>query len=266
MPTVRGLYYETEGHGPPVVLVHGSWSDHQTWRQLAAQLVHIFQVVTYDRVGYGQSLGTPPPRHEDEVGDLIGLLEGLRLGPANLVGNSIGGTIALRVGLARPDLVKGLALHEPPLMGLLRAAPDGREVFREQKAVLSDVITRLATGDSEGGARAFIDNVAFYPGMWESLPPNVRAIFTRYGPNFLAEANDPARLEIERAALATLKPPLLLTWGEKSPAWLLRVEQLLHEAVSGSRREQIHGAGHVPQVTHAREYATALSGFFSGLG
>ncbi len=265
MPTRGGIYYESSGKGPLVVLAHGSWSDQKTWRQLVAQLAASYRVVTYDRRGYGQSEGGPPKLHAEEAQDLTALLGALESGPAHLVGNSIGGTIALRVGLSRPELVRSLALHEPPLMGLLRLAPDGREVFREQKTVMTDVIARLAAGDNEGGARIFIDNVAFYPGMWETLPVNVRQTFTRYGPNFLAEANDPSRLEADPAVLKTLRPPLLLTWGDKSPPWLLRVEELLHESVPGSSRRQIHGAGHVPQVTHPREYAQALNAFWLSL-
>lgn len=51
------LFYEEEGAGDPVVLVHGSWSDHTDWDGLAPLLVDRLLVVRHDRRGYGRTRG-----------------------------------------------------------------------------------------------------------------------------------------------------------------------------------------------------------------
>jgi pimeloyl-ACP methyl ester carboxylesterase len=49
------LHYEVQGDGPPLLLVHGGWSDHQSWHAVAPALADSFRVVTYDRRGHSRS-------------------------------------------------------------------------------------------------------------------------------------------------------------------------------------------------------------------
>ncbi|QIY94159.2 alpha/beta fold hydrolase [Streptomyces sp. S1D4-11] len=104
MPLLRtgdlDLYHQVVGEGDPLVLVHGSWSDHTSWQPaIEADLRASFRVVTYDRRGHGKSEAGPGQgtRRQDED-DLEALIE--RLGPASahVAGSSFGGSIAL--GLA----------------------------------------------------------------------------------------------------------------------------------------------------------------------
>ena len=49
------LYYEVHGAGEPLVLVHGSWSDAATWRQVVPAMADSFRVLVYDRRGHSRS-------------------------------------------------------------------------------------------------------------------------------------------------------------------------------------------------------------------
>jgi pimeloyl-ACP methyl ester carboxylesterase len=63
----------------------------------------------------------PGPRRikDDDVGDLAGLIAHVADGPADVVGNSLGASIALRLAALHPELVHSLSAHEPPLYSLL---------------------------------------------------------------------------------------------------------------------------------------------------
>ena len=131
------LAYQTSGEGNPgnpVVLVHGSWADHDVWGQLVPLLAQRHEVITYDRRGHSASERPPGPRRirEDDVEDLAGLIAHVADGPVDLVGNSLGASIALRLTALHPELVHSLSAHEPPLVSLLDEAsrPAGPTVTR----------------------------------------------------------------------------------------------------------------------------------------
>lgn len=121
------LYYETRGAGPGVVLVHGSWTDADSWVRVLPGLAEETTVVSYDRRGHSRSedLLTQGSVYEDAA-DLAGLIVGLGLAPAYVCGDSYGGLIALRLAAARPDLLRGVTVHEPPATGILLADPELR--------------------------------------------------------------------------------------------------------------------------------------------
>jgi pimeloyl-ACP methyl ester carboxylesterase len=101
------LFYQEEGAGEPVVLVHGSWGDHTDWDGLVPLLADRFLVVRHDRRGYGRS-GRPAgarSRRQDED-DLAALIGALDRGPAHVVGNSFGASAALGLASRRPALLE----------------------------------------------------------------------------------------------------------------------------------------------------------------
>jgi pimeloyl-ACP methyl ester carboxylesterase len=49
------LFYELNGSGDPLVLVHGSWVDHKDWQLVVPHLARSFRVLTYDRRGHSLS-------------------------------------------------------------------------------------------------------------------------------------------------------------------------------------------------------------------
>jgi pimeloyl-ACP methyl ester carboxylesterase len=90
------LFYESTGSGDPLVLIHGSWEDHNSWRLVVPDLARSFRVMTYDRRGHSLSerpLGQGSRREDEE--DLAALMEALDLAPAHVAGNSFDGSIAL---------------------------------------------------------------------------------------------------------------------------------------------------------------------------
>jgi pimeloyl-ACP methyl ester carboxylesterase len=106
--------------------------------------------------------------------------------PAHLVGNSFGATIVLKLAVARPDLVASLAVHEPPLLGLLGDDP----VLVEVRQRIGAVVAALQSGEAELGARQFVETIALGPGAWATLPAETRQTFVVNAPTWLDEVDD----------------------------------------------------------------------------
>ena len=83
------LYVEQAGQGSPVVLVHEGIADSRMWEPQWAAYAERYRVVRFDMRGFGQS--PPAVGTFSLAGDLVELLEGLELGPATLIGVSLGG-------------------------------------------------------------------------------------------------------------------------------------------------------------------------------
>ncbi|MET7301683.1 hypothetical protein [Embleya sp. NPDC005575] len=72
-PSDADLYYEVAGDGEPLLLVHGSWTDHNSRRPVVPGPTASYRVVTCDRRGHGRSTGPAGPgaRTQDERGVLV---------------------------------------------------------------------------------------------------------------------------------------------------------------------------------------------------
>ena len=126
--------------GPRVVLLHAGVADRRAWRDVAPEL-HAMgaDVLAYDRRGFGETPAAEEPfRHVD---DLLGLLDG----PTWLVGNSMGGAIALDAALLAPDQVAGLVLIAPAVSG----APEGslESLDPDTARIIQAVIAADEAGD-----------------------------------------------------------------------------------------------------------------------
>jgi pimeloyl-ACP methyl ester carboxylesterase len=108
------LYYEVVGDGEPVVLCHGLGGNHASWWQQLGPLVDAgFCAVIWDQRGFGNSSrrsGSAGP--EPAVGDLVALLDHLGLGAVHLVGQSMGGWVAMGAALGHGARVVSLTLTD----------------------------------------------------------------------------------------------------------------------------------------------------------
>jgi pimeloyl-ACP methyl ester carboxylesterase len=129
------LHYEVRGTGP-LMLVVGQPMTSGPFAAVANHLATDHTVVTYDPRGQGHSSVDDPTQlvtPEVEADDLSRIITALDGGPADVIGSSGGAVAGLALVLARPEQVRTLIAHEPPLTELLpdaqyiRAAVDGVE-------------------------------------------------------------------------------------------------------------------------------------------
>ena len=257
------LYSEYRGdHGAPVVLVHGSWGDHHNWDAVVPGLSSTFRVVTYDRRGHSQSERvTSQGSVEEDVADLAALIEAHRLAPAHVVGNSFGAIIVLKLAAARPDLFASLTVHEPPLIGLLGNDPALTAVQQR----IGAVIATLQSGTTELGAQQFVETVAFGPGMWEKLSPEMRQTFVFNAATWLDEMNESTAFILDLERLATFDQPALISRGDQSPPFFGALLDRITTALPHAQRKTFRGAGHVPHLTHPDEFVSVVGAFIGSV-
>jgi pimeloyl-ACP methyl ester carboxylesterase len=253
------LHYRRVGAGEPLVLVHGSWVDGGVWGGVVPLLSRSFEVVSYDRRGHGRSSSAGRGSVGDDVEDLAALIGSLELGPAHVAGTSFGGSIALRLTATRPELARSVTIHEPPFFDLLRA--DDSPELAELRLRLAAVAGRLESGDIEGGARLYFDEVAETPGGWDGLDQGRRELLLSNAPTYLDHCRDPDAFRIDPEDLAAVASPALVTHGDRRPPLFRRIVEMVSAVMPGARSEAIPGAAHDPQVTHPRGYAELIESF-----
>jgi pimeloyl-ACP methyl ester carboxylesterase len=261
------LAYEETGIGPPVVWVHGGFTDRRGSDLLVPRLAQRFRMVTYDRRGHSQSERVPGRQAVmDHVGDLAALIEQLDAAPAHLLGHSDGGEIALKLAVQRPELVASVCLHEPSLYGVISDDRDVKEPLEDLHARLERVVAELEQGNHEAAARALIDDPAVMgPGAWNTLPEQSRRTFIHNAPTWLDYAKDPTQGILPPDRLATVAMPVLLTTGADSDPVDHAIAARLATALPHAHHVTLPGAGHVPHYTHADEFARVLSDFIANV-
>ncbi|MEU5134463.1 alpha/beta hydrolase [Streptomyces californicus] len=137
-------WYETEGAGDPLALLHGGFCTNDTWGAQRADLAAAHRLFLPERRAHGHTADVPGPlTYQDMADDTVVFLERVVGGPAHLVGWSDGGVVALLVARDRPDLVRKVVaiganfrpgpecFAEPAMLDTM--TPDGPDLafFRE---------------------------------------------------------------------------------------------------------------------------------------
>ena len=105
---------DSAGDGPAVVLLHPGIHDSTVWDSVVP-LLDGFRVIRYDRPGFG---GSPAATSEfTNLTHVVGVLDALGVDRAHLVGNSMGGALALSLALEHPERVASLTLLAPGIEG-----------------------------------------------------------------------------------------------------------------------------------------------------
>jgi pimeloyl-ACP methyl ester carboxylesterase len=246
----ESIYYEVEGSGEPLVLIHGWSLNLRMWDKQAHAFSSRFKVIRYDRRGFGKSSGD-----EDlswDVADLDGLLDSLGVKRAHILGMSQGGRVALGFAKSHPDRVSSLILHAT-------SAPDGFPLqWNGPDRTSFEEWGKLAR---EQGMDAFRRVWAQHPLM--HLPPNRAAaratldeIFAAYrGTRFLnpAQPSGPGPVPTMED-LQRIKAPTLVIHGSDEVPFLQLVAHALAYYIPDARLAVIAGGGHMVNLIEPGRY------------
>jgi pimeloyl-ACP methyl ester carboxylesterase len=254
------------GRGEPVFLIHGLGATKVSFLPTVAALAPTHRTIALDLPGFGDS--TKPllaPYHPPFFARaVIELMDAMGFRSAHLIGNSMGGRVALEIGLRHPERARSLSLLAPslawrrqrgwaPLVRLLR--PELGLVQLAPRGALEAVVRRLIPAAASGWVQAGVDEflrsyttargrVAFYAAarqIYLEEPHGARGFWTR---------------------LPALAPPALFVWGKQDQLVPFGFAAHVREALPSARHLELD-CGHVPQLERPAETHAAIAAFLA---
>jgi 3-oxoadipate enol-lactonase len=251
------LHYRVDGpaEGPPIVLLNSMGTDLGMWDPQAGELALTRRVVRLDTRGHGGSAPGPGPCTVDMLaGDVLGLLDALGIGRADVVGLSLGGMTALRLAVRAPARVGRLVLccasaHLPPAEGWHSRAAAVRQ----------------------GGMAAVADAVLarwFTPGFAAAQPELVgraRAMLLATDPQGYARCCEAIAAMDQRGDLSAVTAPTLVLGGEDDPATPQPHQRELAQGIAGARLVLLHAA-HLATLERPADATREIAAHLRGTG
>lgn len=262
MIEVNGASLEVvaRGEGDPLVLVHGSASDHRTWRAQRDAWSDRFRVIAYSRRYHWPNDEIEPGGTyslDEHVDDLRVLLETLETGPAHLVGHSYGGLVVLLAAARSPALAASLVLVEPPATGLFVNVPPSpvellKLALRRPRTALSiAALGGRALGPAEAALeRGDVDEAMRRMGHGVLGKEAYRVLSSarreQIRDNLILEEfrSSEAMPRLDLDEIRSVGCPVLLVEGEESPVVFSRLLDRLVELLPHARRTAVPGASH----------------------
>jgi 3-oxoadipate enol-lactonase len=253
------LHHEIAGDGRPVVLVHAGICDSRMWDPQWETFARTHRVVRCDMRGFGRS-PLEPGRYSGP-GDLIGLLDELALGPATLVGASMGGGVSLQVAVARPDLVSALVLVGSGVRGHDWSDYVARAWAEEEAA--------FERGDLDAAVevnlRTWVDGPHRSPDEVDREVRRKVAEMQRRALELALEcpgAQEEALVLDVGDRLGDISAPTLAIVGELDVKDVHVVAERLEREI-GATRVIVEGAAHLPSLEKPREFDELVLGFLA---
>ncbi|HUC38243.1 MAG TPA: alpha/beta hydrolase [Acidimicrobiales bacterium] len=247
------IYYESIGDGDPVVLSHGLGGNHACWWQVVPALSAHHRVITWDQRGFGNSTRrTADYGPEPAINDLLGLLDHLRLERVQLLGQSMGGWVAMGFALRHRERVRSLVLTDT-LAGVFTA-----EINSEVRKAIGTALSRFR-GDTLGEHLALGESfcrrcpdLAFLYQEISSMgdKPDDAEVFSMLG-----------AMQVPLDEVAVLDLPILLVVGDADALCPPSAMRLVADQIPGADLQVIADAGHSPYFERPEEWTELVGAF-----
>lgn len=259
------LYYEETGQGHPVVFVHEFGSDYREWETQVRFFSRSYHCITYNARGYPPSDVPEDPAlygWEQAVDDVAGVMRGLGLERAHLVGLSMGGYAVLQFALRHPSLVSAIV-----------AAGAGTGSAPSQRAAWLEHAPVLARNFTERGMAASAEEMGHLPNRiglkrkdprgWEEFMAHLRGHSETGMRNTMAryQALRPS-LHDFRADFAGLAAPVLLAVGDEDLP-CLETNLMLKDAIPSAGLWVCPNTGHGINLEEPAAFNAEVQAFFA---
>jgi pimeloyl-ACP methyl ester carboxylesterase len=251
------------GWGLPILFVHGFGADKETWLALLAAMPRDRSAILVDLPGYGAAGAVDPERASAraQASVLAKLMASLGYARAHLVGNSMGGGIALRFANDYPALAASLTL-----VGSVGPMPEK-----------SELVHALDRGENPLVVESVSDFDRMTKLVFEKAPPSTRAIRAYLTRDRIARAEGLTRLfrgwsdppegdGVADVSLAAIRTPTLVIHGLQDRVIHYATGRALAAEIAGAELVELSGIGHVPQVEAPRVVSRLIEGFLARLG
>jgi len=254
------------GTGEPVILIHGLGATKASFLPTIAALAPEFRTIAVDLPGFGDS--DKPLRGTYDAAFfarwMVALLDALGIERAHVIGNSMGGRVAIELGLQAPERIGRLVLLAPSLAWLRarRWAPYLRWIPTQLGAIqpaprpiVEAIVRHVVPGADEEWTAAGIDEF-----LRSYLTPNGRAACYAAARNIYLE--EPGGEEGFWTRLRSLSVDALFVWGRRDSVVPAAFAKHVREAAP--RAEHLFlDCGHVPQLERPRETHAAAERFLT---
>lgn len=245
--------YDRCGSGPPLVLVHGAFSDHVTnWEFVKPLLEPQFSVYAIARRGRGLTAATEGHTLEEESEDIAAVVQTIDE-PVFLLGHSYGAQVALAAAAKMPERVRKLVLYEAALPSLV-----ADEVMQALEALAQ-------SEDWEGFSVAFFRDALTVPvHEIEALrATDLWAPIIADAPASLRDLRALSKYDFVAERFRNLRTPVMLQVGSESPRDLYATDALA-AALPNARVAELPGQAHEGMTTAPQMYADQVTRFLLG--
>lgn len=233
----------------PALALHCMMGNASYWGPISKALGSKLRISAPDLPGHGQSPDWPgePDYHTYTTRAVAPLIDR----PMDLIGHSLGATVALRIAVAAPEAVRSLTLIEPVLFAAIRN-PANDSAMR----ALGDLV---AAGQEDEATRRFLSE---WGGIaWEAQPPARRQRLARQMRLVVAGndalMHDSARI-LRAGGLERIDAPVMLLMGEKSPPIIADIADSLAARLPDVGRAKVPDAAHMLPITHPAQVAELI--------
>ena len=243
------IHYRDEGNrdGPVIILIHGSNSHLQTWEDIVRLLGDRFRLISFDLPGHGM---TGPSSSGDysangNIASAVKILDAAGVDKAYWVGNSMGGWVSWRAGLAVPDRVSGLVLIDssgartgekikPYLGARLAQSTIGQWLLPQ---ITPKFLVRSSLEENYAQPERLTDEIVTRYYDMLHFPGNRYATLER--------GKTPRQPELWNQ-VGSLDMPVLLLWGAQDRVIPVSHGEAFRKAIPGSKLIVYEDAGHLP--------------------
>ncbi|GAY14600.1 alpha/beta fold hydrolase [Mycobacterium sp. shizuoka-1] len=260
--------YLDEGQGDVILLLHGMAGSSQTWRQMIRPLSRRYRVIAPDLPGHGSS---DKPRSDYSLGAfavfLRDLLDELGVTHATVVGQSLGGGIAMQFVYQHPDYCRRLILMNSGGLG-----PDVGWTLRLLSAPGAELIMPIIAPPP---VLAIGEKVRSWFGKAGIQSPRGAEIWSAYSSfadaqtrqaflrtlRSVVDYRGQAVSALNRLHVATM--PVMVIWGDQDAIIPVEHAYSAHETRPDVRLEVLAGVGHFPQVERPMEVVELIDDFIA---
>jgi pimeloyl-ACP methyl ester carboxylesterase len=243
------LPHDVAGAGPDVLLLHNGVCDRRMWDRQMRSFADSYRVIRCDLPGYGDA---PEPAGSFSLNEeVLALLDDLSAARTALVGNSLGGRVALDVCLAAPERVSALVLVAPGRGGW-DWSDVARESWRRQEEAAEAGDLDLAV---ELSLQLWLDGPLRPAGaVGGDVRARVAAMQRRAFENELAATSPAGPERRPEGSPAEVRVPTLILVGDLDLPDLTVIAESYEREIAGARRAVMHGVAHLPSLEQPDEF------------
>jgi non-heme chloroperoxidase len=242
------LHYFEFGEGEPVVFVHGSIGDYRTWGYQFEPFAMRHKVISYSRrYHYPNTWSSDGSDYSTglHADDLAAFVRSLGYGPAHIVGQSTGASIAAHCASNYPEIARSLTVDEPDWAPWIIELGGEAQLADFSAKVDQPAAKALAEGDDEGAVRIYVDGVLGL-GTYARLGPEMKMVMLDNVPELKAELKAMATFYSPYSFddACRIQAPTLLVQGSASLPMFGRVAEKFAECVPNLERVMVDSAPH----------------------